>query len=190
MEYKKYPIYQINARWSQDGDQDPKYPKWYKGLPEGRIWNSSGSSMICKEEKTEEELNAILNNWWENLKNEKNEIKNSKYAIINPEIQKLEIKLLKFDSWNCTWFSHETFDEGQTDQEALDSFEEYVRRIEQHNQKCEWEGNEKDMIALMGAEDRWRWEGLKTGDPNDNTSTPPPCRCKYCKEQGKIRINH
>ena len=41
----------------------------------------------------------------------------------------------------------------------------------------------------MGAEDRWRWHGAEPdGKPTDYS--PAPCRCKFCKEQGVIRIAH
>ena len=41
----------------------------------------------------------------------------------------------------------------------------------------------------MGAEDRWRWHGAEPSGSNEDHS-PAPCRCKFCKEQGVIRIAH
>ncbi len=40
-----------------------------------------------------------------------------------------------------------------------------------------------------GAEDRYRWCG-SDDDGKTNPGIKPPCRCKHCKEQGVIRINH
>ncbi len=40
----------------------------------------------------------------------------------------------------------------------------------------------------MGAEDRWRWKGREPNGGDDESD--PPCRCKFCKKQGIIRIGH
>jgi hypothetical protein len=48
-----YPIYKIECKWIEDGIQDPKYPDWNVGLPEGRINNSTGFSKMFKEEQTQ-----------------------------------------------------------------------------------------------------------------------------------------
>ena len=29
---KAYPVYEIDVKWLQDGEHDPKYPNWYKVL--------------------------------------------------------------------------------------------------------------------------------------------------------------
>jgi|GEM_PF-2101125 hypothetical protein len=184
MKEQKFPIYFFSARWSEDGVQDPKYPKWYEGLPEGRVWNSTGFHKMFREEQTQEQLDAFVQDWWKRFLVSKNE-EDSRFKIINPELQYLKAEYKKHDTWVLTWFQHETFDIGQTDEEALQSFEDYVSRIEDENRgKPEMEG-----IPLMGAEDRWRWRGA---DENGNYSedAPAPCRCKYCKEQGVLRIAH
>jgi len=191
MEDKKYPIYFFSAKWSQDGEQDPKYPNRYKDLPEGRIWNSTGFSRMYKEEKPQEELDKIVKEWWDKYLKSKNK---DEEKITNPELLYLKVELRHHETWNLTWFQHETFDEGQTNEEALLSFEKFVRRIEDKNQEIEWHYPEKDWYehghqCLMGAEDRWRWHGAEpNGDSSDNS--PAPCRCKFCKEQGVIRIAH
>jgi len=181
---KSYPIYSINAKWSKDGVQDPQYPNWFKGLPEGRIWNGIGFKKMFKEEQTEESLNIFLNDWWEKFLKVPKNIENIK----NPILEKLEIKFYENETWYLTWFCHETFDNGQTDKEVLDSFEKYVRRKEDLNNKSQCERGEDD-CCLMGAEDRWRWRGA---DENGmfNEESPAPCRCKYCKEQGVLKISH
>lgn len=189
---KVYPIYSFSAKWSQDGEHDLKYPYSYKGLPNGRIWNSTSFSKMYKEEKSKEELDAISKEWFEKFIKTKNE--EGKHSILNSEILYLKIEFKKFDTWNLTWFQHETFDEGQTDEEALRSFEDFVTRIEDKNRKIENAYPEDDWYkqghqCLMGAEDRWRWCGAEpNGELNDRS--PAPCRCKFCKEQGVIRIGH
>lgn len=77
---------------------------------------------------------------------------------------------------------------GQSDADAVTSFEEFVRRKEDINAKSRSKTG-AEMYCFMGAEDRWRWHGA---DPNGDSSdhSRPPCRCKYCKEQGLIRIAH
>lgn len=189
---KKYPIYTVSAKWSQDGDQDPKYPKWYEGLPEGRIWNSTSFTKMFKEELTEEELKEFAEKWWgmflaHNENHDRNPVK-------NVEGLQLTYKLKEFEEWNLTWFQHETFDEGQSDAEVLQSFSDYVDRVQRKNQEIEWNYPEEEWYkqgyrTLMGAEDRWRWHGAEpNGEPGDHS--PAPCRCKHCKEQGVIRIAH
>ena len=189
---KKYPIYSVSAKWTQDGEQDPKYPKWYEGLPEGRIWNSTGFTKMFKEELTDEELKAFAEDWWEKyIENQKDKDRN---PIKNPDQLQLTYKIVEFEEWNLTWFQHETFDEGQTDEEVLRSFSDYVDRVQDKNQEIEWnypeeEWHKQGHKVLMGAEDRWRWHGAgPNGEPDDRS--PAPCRCKYCKEQGVIRIAH
>ena len=91
-------------------------------------------------------------------------------------------------------FQHETFDLGQTDEEALESFRKFVYRKQElnykngHQENDSVSGNNKPFHCLMGAEDRWRWKGTQEG--NSEQPTDAPCRCKHCKEQGMIRIGH
>lgn len=182
--YPAYPIYDFSFKWVQDGEQDPKYPRWYEGLPEGRIWNGSGFSKMYKEEQSQQELLKYALEWWEKMKISK---QNEKYPIIDPILTSVYVTLKEYETWVLTWFQHETFDVGQTDIEALKSFEQFVTRKEILNEERERRG--ENTHALMGAEDRWRWHGSEpNGDSSDHS--PAPCRCKYCKEQGVIRIVH
>jgi len=96
------------------------------------------------------------------------------------------------EEWCLTWFAHYTFDIGQTDQETLNSFEEFVYRMKRYNSKngkmeqfSDGTSYWNEPYCLMGAEDRWRWKG----DPKIDDSRPP-CRCKFCKEKGVITIGH
>ena len=98
-----------------------------------------------------------------------------------------------YETWVCSWFQHETFDKGQTDKEALWSFEKYVRRHESYQDidfVCSLSKEDsKTYVSLMGAEDRWRWRGSNTEQDKEGNS-PAPCRCAKCKSAGKIRIDH
>lgn len=193
MEDKKYPIYSISAKWSQDGKWDDNYPKWHENLPEGRMWNSTSFSKMFKEEQTQEQLDAYAKDWWEKMLIEKNT--EGKFPIINPELLYLKAELKEHESWVLTWFCHETFDAGQTDKEAIKSFEDYVQRIQMHNQEIEWQYPEDEWYknghtCLMGAEDRWRWKGAYENGEYGDEQAPYPCRCKFCKEQGVLRIAH
>lgn len=188
-EEKTYPIYTFSAHWSQDGKQDMNYPKWHEGLPEGRIWNGTSFSKMYKEEKTQEELDIIVKEWWEKLIEKKDN-------IINPELDYLKSEFKGYETWYLSWFQHETFDDGQTDEEVLQSFADYVDRVQRKNHDIDMEFGDDysekykhGYKALMGAEDTWRWHGAEPdGKPEDYS--PAPCRCKFCKEQGVIRIAH
>ncbi len=175
----KYPIYSFEIYWHQK-DIHQRRGKMDKNLPEGRIWNSISFRKMYKEEPSYQEINLMLINWWDELKKKKRYGKN---RISQPSTPVMKWRLLEYETWCLEWFTHYTFDVGQSDEEALASFEHYVnRKIEQ----AEREGKEPN---LMGAEDRWRWHGQEPDGKPENNS-PPPCRCKYCKEQGVIRIGH
>ncbi|MCK9544878.1 MAG: hypothetical protein M0R03_22925 [Novosphingobium sp.] len=181
---KTYPIYRFTARWSEISKDKSyeEYPNWKKGLPKDRIWNSTSWTKMYKEEQDLKELEGWMMQWWdEYLTKKDNEDKAMKLLY-------LKVEFFQNETWHLTWFQHETFDEGQTDEEALQSFERFVRRKELLNEKKQWEEG-KDEYCLMGAEDRWRWHGAEpNGQPDDHS--PAPCRCKHCKEQGMIRIAH
>lgn len=174
---KNYPIYNFNAKWSQSGKQDPKYPNQYKDLKEGRIWNSTGFSKMFREEQTQEQLDIFINEWWSKYLKVKDN-------IFDIEDLKLEAKYKEHETFVCTWFAHETFDDGQTDEEFLEEFEKFVRRYEYQQDDFESHINDKNYHCLMGAEDRWRW----TSGNDDYKGIP--CRCNHCKEAGMLRISH
>jgi hypothetical protein len=123
----------------------------------------STTLIMLKEELTEDALNKKALDWWDNLiKSEK--YKDTEFLDAVPA-GKLEYKA----PWCLTWFCHQTFDIGLTDEEYLESFYDYVNTTK--NQ-------------LMGAEDRWRWHG------ENNDRQNPVCRCEHCKKHGLIRIGH
>jgi hypothetical protein len=164
----KYPIYRFEARWTEKRVKMHDYDDTH-GLPATRFWNGTGFSRMFKEDQTRKQLDIVLLEFWQKYERKGEEI----------ELFSLHAELERRETWCLTWFSHYTFDVGQTDEEALDSFQSYVNRM--------LSIQDKDGIpTLMGAEDRWRWCG---GGPDDERM-PAPCRCKYCKEQGVLRIGH
>ena len=169
-----YPIYSLEIRWIQDGEYDEKYPKWYEGLPEGRMRNNTGFDRMFKEEIETDDLQKIALEWW-------NDYKDKKLNDKNPGEPEIETSAPKYESWCLTWFSHFTFDDGRTDKEFLESFERYVRRYD-HMQDYYPGEMPEEYICLMGAQDRWRWSAKE--------EDKAPCRCEHCKEQGVVRIDH
>lgn len=184
-----YPIYSISARWVNDGEHDPKYPRRYEGLPDGRVSNSTGFNWMYPYETELGWVEKAGMRWWEKYRRRD---KGDKYSIHDkhPDGCILSVKYVRHEVWCLTWFEHYTFDRGQTDEEVLRSFRTYVRRVEDFNYKHGWHDSCTDFsiphIALMGAEDRWRWCGGE--DPHHPTH--PPCRCGHCQRRGVIRIGH
>lgn len=182
---KTYPIYAIAVDWIQNGEHRPEYPNWHKGLKIGRIRNNTNFSRMYQVNKSMTELLLETKQWWKKYKKEKLQDK-------NPSRPKISIKFVENEVWCPIWFSHWTFDVGQTDQEALDSFQEFIDRKERlnvkngHMRNDRMPDNEKPFYCSMGANDRWRWSGQ---DDKENT-VAPPCRCKHCKKFGVIRIGH
>lgn len=189
MDEVKFPIYQLTAKWIEDGEHNEIYVGDNLGLPKGRTWNSIASkNIIKKEEMNHHELGLYAYEWWNKFKN------SDKYKDKNVELVTCDMRYLEHEVWCLTWFQHETFDIGKTDEEVLKSFQEFVSRKQELNRKNGHQENDrnydskKPFHCLMGAEDRWRWKGVVEGDAD--AQTEPPCRCKHCKEQGMIRIGH
>lgn len=94
------------------------------------------------------------------------------------------VELRVIEGWHLTWFSHSRPDYGESDQEVTESFERYVDRVQRFNHRWrDKQGRDFDPIALMGAEDRWRWSAEGQGDRL-------PCRCDGCLAHNVVRINH
>ena len=176
-----YPIYSFAAKWIEDGDHDPKYIWMHEGLPEGRIWNTTVEQYcMFRQEMTPSELHHEADQLW------------TKYiearAEKHPSDWIVTVLFVRYETWCGSWFQHWTFDVGQSDKEALASFGRFVCRMTPLCNRHR-ELPKDQQYCLMGAEDRRRWCGSgEDGDPN--TRTNPPCRCRYCKEQGVIRIGH
>ena len=182
-----YPIYRLSAKWVQDGDHKDSGEWQTNGLPEGRVWNSIGSHYcMTKEEKDPQ---ALADEWGRVLKPKMVE----KYAKVNPITGfSGSGELVCYETWCLTWFCHQTFDDGRSDAEYLESFQRYVDRHRWYQDHLShYTRNPQDkpsnapehLICLMGADDWWRWHG------KDNDS-PPPCRCEGCTKLGVVRIGH
>lgn len=167
-----YPIYRFELKFAVPVYAPDWNDSWFEGLPEGLQWDRTSSYKMFREELTEKELKREMDIFLYRFSSKRN---------VTGDIEK-SIELARYEEWVCTWFSHYTFDNGQSDEEILDSFQEYIYRIQKHNRTSE------NMISLMGAEDRWRWSGTTDGTPD--TRTYPPCRCEHCKNRGVISINH
>lgn len=184
--------------WSNELDKSPRYKIWAVHVywtymtEDGRMNNHASIDHMPKdpEESTYEKVEAWAQSWWQRVLENGQKEKPEYYKDVQDV--RIEIKLDHEESWCGTWFTHWTWDVGQTDQEALNSFQAYVDRVQVYNEKWRWENNihdqDLDKICLMGAEDRWRWRSLETDHNGD--SKPAPCRCEKCKEHGVIRILH
>lgn len=160
---RAYPIYRFIPLWNQ-----------LKKETGETIKNGTFFSIMKTKELSPEEIEEFKKEWWKKYSE-------AKLEGVSPVLLDFS-HIVYYETWNLTWFSHETFDVGQSNEEALASFERYVMRHE---------GYQKDIqpgqISLMGAEDRWRWRGA---DTKEGSTTPAPCRCEGCKKAGMIRINH
>jgi len=166
-DYPAYPIYDVKFKWPQEGE----------GCPDG----TNGTSMILMlREKNISEVVQKSFNIVEELSEQHN---------VHPSEIDVKITFKRMEEWCLHWFNHWTFDCGLSDAEILKSFRDYVWRMGRLNRELQkyliQEDGSRfyyDEICLMGAEDEWRWKGAD--------DTPAPCRCKHCKEQGVVRINH
>ncbi|HUU93210.1 MAG TPA: hypothetical protein VM238_18605 [Phycisphaerae bacterium] len=174
-----YPVYRILARWIEDMKPNYNAAPWQtEGVPAGKIRNSTSHTIMFREEPTMDGVFEDAERWWAQFQPTRNGAADAIIIAI----------FVERETWCLGWFNHWTFDVGQTDQEALASFEVFVARKKDFNHQNPRIVNGLTVPAhvLMGAEDRWRW----SGKADDDQDTPPPCRCKWCKEQGRIRINH
>jgi len=188
---KVYPIFHVKAKWSQDvtkkdGDMRER-PAWQtEGLPEGRLWNGSGWDKMPKVKAVDgcisELTREVEEEWWPTYRGQ--------HADLNFADLKVTVTFRRWEVWCIEWFQHWTWDVGLADQEVLQSFDRFVDRTERLNRDegKMVDGSWVEPYCLMGAEDRYRWHGTKTGAPEERTD--PPCRCPHCKEQGVVRIAH
>ena len=183
-----YPIYLVSAKWTEDASENSRP----EDIIDGRIKNNTGFSIMLREPDLQQ-AEAKASEWWEQYKEKRT----------NPKNLGMEVTLERNESWCGGWFSHWTFDVGQTDAEALASFSRFVDRMESLNcREGKWkpwsdgsDGGYMDYpVSLMGAEDRWRWTARPSGTGvlgfGFGEETAPPCRCEGCKKQGILRIDH
>jgi hypothetical protein len=177
---KAYPIFRVKARWSQDiGDRNVKDfgPKWFEGLPEGRLWDCTSWSEMPREEVVSRRsiMEEAERDWWPKYL--------PKIEANNPTDLTITVEFKLWETWCMSWFSHWTWDLDLDDRQVLHSFGRYVDRMEELNRK------ENNPHCLMGAEDRYRWHGRTTGKQGDE-QTSAPCHCPCCKERGVVSVDH
>lgn len=187
-----YPVYRVHAKWSNEGEQDPKTPAWWKGLPDGRVWNGTDFYRMPKAEWSVAEQVTEARDWWAQYieKNQSSDCHG--VQIVNPADVVLVVTFVHHETWCSGWFNHWTWDREQTDKEVVESFARFVVRMEKFNRQARWEGADSDPYCLMGAEDRIRWctHTNPDGTRVESGGLEPPCRCVHCKEAGVIRIDH
>lgn len=173
-ESRRYWVYSINVVWRYR-HAECKGESWCDKNSAGLCLNMTGGTSSFRSEPTQEQLDEAVAEMVAKIRDGQ--------AKKGCELVGVEAKakLVQRSEWWLTWFCHSTYDIGQADAEALESFERYLDWAEP--QSTERGGN----VCLMGAEDRWRWHGktLENGD-----RTPPPCRCDGCRKYGVIRIGH
>ena len=176
---KAYPIYRVQARWSQAAtaeDLKDRSPRITEGLPPGRMWDCTDWNVMLREACSPEAIaDEKREQWW------------PAYAIgkglIEPNNLTIVVTLHGHDVWCPGWFSHWTFDVGMSDADVLDSFERYVERILRSDL------SEAEKGSLIGPEDRWRWHGSMDGDPQGERTD---CALPLSSVQGcwPVRIDH
>ena len=190
---KKYPVYLSQFKWFENGR---------KG---NRILNFMYQRNMYKQsDKLEEgELLPIAINYWDGYKKHRTNKKVARqddpklrYKMSTPIIS---VEFIEFETWCLEHFQHYTFDIGQTDEEALLSFKQFVVRKIDLNHANGYhdmisppigaDTKKRPFYCLMGAEDDWRWRGAEP-DGKQSDQSKPPCRCKFCKERGILRIAH
>ena len=167
---KEYPVYSVNVVWTMG---KPTY--WTN--PDGKKieskTNCTGFTLAFRRKFSEETIkNKVLKKWWPNYRKEKLE-KDEPISDL-----KIEVKFLGMHSWWISWFTHETFNSFETDQDAFDSFFRWFTDNKfQLNYVVDGYGLDDFMTqtdrygnkhCLMGAEDQWRWE---------------VCHCKGCEKR-------
>lgn len=173
-----YPQYRVLARWTQDDGQRGE-----------RRDNSVVLNRMYREDPGAEEVERwAREEWWPAYIETKRPAEDRTLCERNPSEPEIEVTYDGEESWQISWFEHWTFDVGQTDREALDSFQRFVFRYADMQDYHPAERPE-GYRCLMGAEDRWRWSGAGS-DGEPGTRSDPPCRCEHCREQGVIRIGH
>lgn len=187
---RAWPIYHISSKWVEDNPKyNPSRPlvELFSGEKPTRK-NSTSVSRIYKEFQS-----------LEVLEKEYRQRVLDREDSANPVNIEVEAKFVGYETWCLSWFQHETPDIGQSDDESLESFGRFVLRTKDfnywHSRRVTLDSGsiyDSEPRCLMGAEDEYRWHGTKDGESKgtSETRTDPPCRCKFCKEQGVIRIAH
>lgn len=157
MEEHKYPIYHFKYCWDEDGCENNRmgYDHMFRKDPglEGAMLRAFLDFL--------EYIGAVRTR-------EPN--KGKRLIDLNARNVRIEVRLRFHETWRGGWFCHDTFNTHLSDDELRASFDQFVERMLPLTLK------EPPEYCLMGAEERWRWQG--------------PCRCKHCQANGRVRIDH
>lgn len=156
MNEPKYPIYSVDAVWDQDDHES----------------NRTGFSVMFTEEKTQEEIDAYAQAWWDEYVVKQSRFSHTRPIDKNPRNIRLTAKYVEHETWCISWFAHYTFSTHLSDEELRRSFYHYVDRKRMEAEK----DGDYDGGRLMGATDTWRWSA--------------PCRCDGCTNRGVVTITH
>lgn len=186
LEEQKYQVYYFGFTWTQNPVPSKEYPDWML-TEDGKVLNRTSFYKMFRDETSPEQARIFALGWWNNYAREKVSYGSSKPLIhYRPKNVQIEVQFLGWETWCLQWFSHYTFNIHLSDTELLRSFNAFVGRklpdtqilLLGHDHPLRQEAKEegRHLHCLMGAEDRWRWNG--------------PCRCEHCQEQGIVRIDH
>lgn len=184
-EDRAWPIYSVVLVVSYRERSDPLAP--WEEKEETTSWH-----VMKREEVTEDDLHQEAEKALSRIVETWNQGRDERGAprMEDARVVSTEVKGLRWETWCLDWFSHWTWDTGQTDRQALASFTRYVNRYRHMQDHFSPEVYGEDYICLMGAEDRWRWKGRDGDGTEGSGETRPPCRCGSCRELGIIRVDH
>lgn len=148
-EEKKYPIYIVSIKWDDDNFQGNGI------ITQDRMFRNYPSYW---------EAVFYLIDRWAGI------FKDKDLASKHPVNIKIEMKFKEEETWCLRWFQHYTYNIHLSDEELLESFNNFVCR------KYPLTIKDPSEYCLMGADERRRWSG--------------PCRCEHCQEKGWIIIDH
>ncbi len=186
--YPTYPIYVGTVSYTRELMSYDVATKWdltgrRANLPRHRIRDKTQffEWMYAKDPGEAAVLERLREAWQSKLDNPRTD-----FEPVDPQDEEFSVKRLDDEEWHLTWFCHETVDIGQSDEEALASFQRFLDRKGvrmNYGRDPYYEPTRDGEYCAMGAEDRWRWRG-------EHDESEPPCRCEGCKKSGMIRINH
>ena len=196
-DHPKYAIYSGSVTYDRELMSYDIASKWDRtercaNLPRHRIRDHSDwSGWIYRQDPGLEVVQERLREVWGNYLSDPECQRSPEFVPREPQNVEFVVELDGHEEWVLTWFSHQTFDVGQSDAEALASFQSFldrkgVRMNYGHDPYLNTQSRKDDYCA-MGAQDRWRWSGAFNDDGDRTTA---PCRCDGCKKVGMIRINH
>ena len=188
---RAFAIFSVTLKWTED----------HEG---GERPNGTQSYRMYRDHPGDEMVLADARLWWAyQLGKPASSFKEGSPILrdLHPRDVRIDVKFVRHEVWCIGWFDHWTFDLGLSDAKVLASFQHFVFRMEDLNHReTRYVKNDKTgythpiaPYCLMGAEDNWRWHGVKDDIAGNGTSdehTPPPCRCKHCRAASVVRINH